>query len=209
MARGAGSGAQAYLIYIKDGNRRVAQSGVAAIRRDEHSLRETAMHQRILVPTDGSELAAVAASAAISFAQACEGEIVALSVACPEPVLLSPEGAVAAGTEMGIDVLLEQAQRYVGRVADAARKAGVPCAELTAYGYSPADEIVEVAKRQHCDLIFLASHGRRGLSRLIAGSVSQRVLACSPVPVMVFRPNLAHARGRSALGSPDAARAPG
>lgn len=167
------------------------------------------MYQRILVPTDGSELAAVAADAAVSFAQACGGEIVALSVAYPEPVLLSAEGAVAAGAELGIDVLLEQAQQYVGQVADAARKAGVACTALTAYGSSPADEIVEVARRRHCDLIFIASHGRRGLSRLIAGSVTQRVLACSPVPVMVYRPNPDHARGRFVQDSPDATRTSG
>ena len=156
------------------------------------------MYQRILVPTDGSELAAVAANAAIAFAKACGGEIVALAVAFPDPVLLSADGVVTVGTETGIDVLLEQAQQYVGQVAETARKAGIACTALTAYGYSPADEIVEVAKRRHCDLIFIASHGRRGLSRLLAGSVTQRVLAYSPVPVMVYRPHIAYARGRVA-----------
>ena len=154
------------------------------------------MYQRILVPTDGSELAMVAVDAAVDFARVCGSEIVALSVAYPEPVLLSPEGALAAGNEMGIDALLEQAQQHVAQVADAARRAGVACTALTAYAYSPADEIIEVAKRQHCDLIFIASHGRRGLSRLIAGSVTQRVLAYSPVPVMVYRPHLVHWKGR-------------
>jgi len=167
------------------------------------------MYQRILVPTDGSELASVAVNAAISFAHACGGSIVALSVAYPEPVLLSAEGAVAAGTELGVDVLLEQSQQYVGQVADAARRAGVACTTLTAYGYSPADEIIEVAKRNHCDLIFIASHGRRGLSRLIAGSVTQRVLAYSPVPVMVYRPHIVHARAGLGDTSPSAMRAPG
>ncbi|THC46669.1 universal stress protein [Massilia sp. Mn16-1_5] len=130
------------------------------------------MYRRILVPTDGSELAQLAANAAISFAQAGGGEIVA-------------------------------------RVVDTARRAGVVCTSVTAYGYSRADEIVEVSKRQHCDLIFIASHGRRGLSRLIAGSVTQRVLAYSPVPVMVYRPHIAHARGRLPQDSSDAMRAPG
>lgn len=154
------------------------------------------MYQRILVPTDGSEVALVAVQGAIAFARACGGDIVALSIACPEPVLLSAEGALATGTDMGVDILLEQAEHHVQRVADAARRAGVECTALTAYGYSPADEIIEVAKRQHCDLIFIASHGRRGLSRLLAGSVTQRVLAYSPVPVMVYRPDLVHAKGR-------------
>lgn len=170
---------------------------------------ETAMFQRILVPTDGSELATAAADAAILFARACGGEIVALSVAYPEPVLLSAEGAIAAGTDMGINDQLGQAQQYAGQVADAARRAGVACTALTAYGYSPADEIVEVARRHHCDLIFIASHGRRGLSRLIAGSVTQRVLADSPLPVMVYRPQLADGRRRPVQDSSDATQAPG
>lgn len=167
------------------------------------------MFQRILVPTDGSELSTTAADTAILLARAFGSELVALSVAYPEPVLLSAEGAIAAGTDRGFDDQLGHARRYADRLADAARRAGVACAALTAYGHSPADEIVEVAKRQHCDLIFIASHGRRGLSRLIAGSTAQRIMACSPVPVMVYRPNLANTRWRSDQDSPDAARAPG
>lgn len=151
------------------------------------------MFQRIMVPTDGSELASQAAEAAIDFARTCGAEIVALSVAYPEPVLLSAEGALASTGDGLVDVLMEQAQRHVARLADAAARAGVRCTPLTGYGASPADEIVETAKRQRCDLIFMASHGRRGLSRLIAGSVTQRVLAYSPLPVVVYKPG--HGQG--------------
>lgn len=154
------------------------------------------MYKRILVPTDGSELAMIAVEAAIAFAKACGGEIVALSVAYPEPVMLSAEGAIAAGAGMGVDLLLEQAEHQVAQVSDAARRAGVECTALTAYGQSPADEIVQAAQGRHCDLVFIASHGRRGLSRLIAGSVTQRVLACSPVPVMVYRAPILAGSGR-------------
>ena len=145
------------------------------------------MYRRILVPTDGSDISGIAADAAIAFARACGSELVALSIAPPEPVLLSAEGALATAVP-GVDVLLEQAETYVRRVADAAAKAGVTCTTRTGYGYSPADEIVETARRERCDLVFMASHGRRGLSRLIAGSVTQHVLAYSSLPVMVFRP---------------------
>jgi nucleotide-binding universal stress UspA family protein len=148
------------------------------------------MYQRILVPTDGSPIAAVAAQAAIELAKAFGSEIVALSVAQPEPVVPLAEGAgVIAGP--GPEALMEEAQKHVERVAHAAAKAGVKCTILACLGYSPADEIVDAAKRYGCDLIYIASHGRRGLSRLIAGSVTQRVLAYAPVPVMVFRPALA------------------
>ncbi|KQQ97144.1 universal stress protein [Massilia sp. Leaf139] len=150
------------------------------------------MYHRILVPTDGSELAMAAVSAAVDFARVCGADIVALAVAYPEPVLLSAEGALAAGGDGGVDVLLEQAQRHVAWVADAARAAGVPCTAMTAYSATPADEIVALAGARHCDLIFIASHGRRGLGRLIAGSVTQQVLARSPVPVMVYHPPATH-----------------
>lgn len=166
------------------------------------------MYQRILVPTDGSDISSVAVDAAIAFARICGGEIVALSIAQPEPVMLTAEGALASG-EFQLDVLLEQARRHVERVAEAAARAGVRCTPVTGYGYSPADEIVEASRRHRCDLVFMASHGRHGLSRLIAGSVTQRVLAYSPVPVMVYRPRLAHAPGEDApaAAAPAPARA--
>lgn len=164
------------------------------------------MYQRILVPTDGSEIASVAVDAAIAFARICGGEIVALSIAQPEPVLLTAEGALGTGGEFQIDALLEQARRHVERVAEAAAKAGVTCTPVTGYGYSPADEIVEAVKRHRCDLVFMASHGRRGLSRLIAGSVTQHVLAYAPVPVMVYRPRLAHGQAEQAPAAAAPAR---
>lgn len=166
------------------------------------------MYKRILVPTDGSEISSVAVDAAIAFARICGGDIVALSIAQPEPVTLTAEGALASG-EFQIDALLEQARRRVERVAEAAARAGVRCTPVTGYGYSPADEIVEAAKRHGCDLVFMASHGRRGLSRLIAGSVTQHVLAYAPVPVMVYRPRLAHGEQEQAQPEDAAATAPG
>lgn len=155
------------------------------------------MFERILVPTDGSDLSLAAEQAAVAFARTCGGEIFALAVAEPEPVLLTAEGALAGGAGLQVDVLLEQAQAHAARVAAAASAAGVRCTARTAYGYAPADNILHAARQHQCDLIFMASHGRRGLSRLIAGSVTQRVLAYAPVPVLVYRP-----------ASPDARHAP-
>lgn len=148
------------------------------------------MYQRILVPTDGSPIAAVAAQAAIELAKAFGSEIVALSVAQPQPMVPLAEGAgLIAGPSP--EALMEEARKHVERVAHAAARAGVKCTTLTCLGDSPADEIVDAVKRAGCDLVYIASHGRRGLSRLIAGSVTQRVLAYAPVPVMVLRPQLA------------------
>jgi len=165
------------------------------------------MYRRILVPTDGSALAGAAASAAVELARVCGAEVIALSVAYPEPVLLSAEGALASGGT-GVDVLLEQAQRHVMQVAEMARRAGVPCAALTAYGESPSAEIVALAARRHCDLVFIASHGRHGLSRLIAGSVTQQVLARSPVPVLVYRPGAGNGKEQALPGPAPVTRTP-
>jgi nucleotide-binding universal stress UspA family protein len=155
------------------------------------------MFQRILVPTDGSRLSTEAAEAAIGFAKACGCELVALAIAQPEPVLLTAEGALATDGVAQFDVLLEQARRDAERVAAAAARAGVACKAEAGYGYSPADAIVEAAQRHGCDLVFMASHGRRGLSRLIAGSVTQRVLAYATVPVMVYRARPEQAQARA------------
>jgi nucleotide-binding universal stress UspA family protein len=83
--------------------------------------------------------------------------------------------------------VLEYAQLHVQAVQDAADKLGVPCTTLTAMADDPAQEIVQTAIRQGCDIIFMASHGRRGIDRLLLGSVTQNVLVHSRLPVLVFR----------------------
>jgi nucleotide-binding universal stress UspA family protein len=146
------------------------------------------MYKKILVPTDGSELSEQATVAAVDFARHCNAELVAFAVA--EPYLLVPaaEGAMVVDPGIETRVLMEAAQAAADKVARAAKAAGLNCAAHTAFSTSPADEIVNAAKDNGCDLIFMASHGRHGLSRLLMGSVTQRVLAYSPVPVMVLRP---------------------
>ncbi|MEX5746234.1 universal stress protein [Massilia sp. X63] len=158
------------------------------------------MYQRILVPTDGSPVSEAAVDAAIDFARARGSAIVALGVAVPEPSFQSLEGAVAYDPGLQVELLLEHAKNHVDAIAARARKAGVPCTELTSSALDPAEAIVETARAQHCDLIVMGSHGRRGLSRLLAGSVTQAVLANAPVPVMVLRPagNAAATQARTA-----------
>jgi nucleotide-binding universal stress UspA family protein len=75
----------------------------------------------------------------------------------------------------------------VQRVADAAKSAGVPCETVALLSYSPYEEIIQTAEKFRCDLIFMASHGRRGLTRLFLGSETQKVLAHSTIPVLVYR----------------------
>lgn len=146
------------------------------------------MYKKILVPTDGSELSEQASMAAIDFARLCGAEIVAFSVAEPYPLVPAAEGAMVIDPGIETTVLQEMARENVDKVARAAKIAGVPCTVATAYSMIPYQEILNAASEHKCDLIFMASHGRRGLSRLLAGSVTQNVLAYSTIPVMVLRP---------------------
>ena len=149
------------------------------------------MYDRILVPTDGSDVSAAAEQAAIAFARAHGSEVVVLAVGQPQPPIASAEAAMA--VDPGIDdaVLLAAAREHARNVADAAEAAGLRCTSLAVLDYSPADAILATAESHGCDLIFMGSHGRRGLSRLLAGSVTQKVLAEAQVPVMVMRPRTA------------------
>lgn len=149
------------------------------------------MYKRILVPTDGSPVAETAAGAAIALARSCGADIVALAVAVPEPVLQSVAGAMVIDPGQQAEVLLDRAHAFVGAVAARAREAGVDCRPLAMLMPDPARGILDAAREYACDLIVMGSHGRTGLSRLAAGSVTQAVLAYSPRPVMVFRPELA------------------
>lgn len=146
------------------------------------------MYKRILIPTDGSTVAEHAVPAAIELARACQAEVVALSVAVPETVFQSIEGAMVVDPGRQAEVLLDHARAHAEAVATRARAAGISADALAKLSYHPADTIVDTAREQACDLIFMGSHGRRGVSLLLAGSVTQAVLASAPVPVVVLRP---------------------
>lgn len=149
------------------------------------------MYDRILVPTDGSDVSATAEQAAIAFARAHGSEVVVLAVGQPQPPIASAEAAMAIDPGLDDAVLLNAAKEHARNVANAAEAAGVRCTSLAVLDYSPADAILATADSHACDLIFMGSHGRRGLSRLLAGSVTQKVLAEAHVPVMVMRPSAA------------------
>lgn len=149
------------------------------------------MFKTILVPTDGSEISQQAVAAAIDFARCCGASIIALSVAEPYPVVPVVDGALVIDPGLDSGELQAQARERVAGVAAAANQAGVPCSTEVALSFHPHEEIIAAAAKHHCDVIFMASHGRRGLGRLLAGSETQKVLAYAPVPVLVFRPPLA------------------
>lgn len=145
------------------------------------------MFKSILVPTDGSPLADKAIDAAIEFARANGARIVGLSVA--EPYRFAPlaESSMTLDPELYEMNMRELAQQHVQRILDAANKANVQCETVVKQSFSPYEEIIDIAEKYNCDVIFMASHGRKGLNRLFAGSETQRVLAHSTIPVLVLR----------------------
>jgi nucleotide-binding universal stress UspA family protein len=148
---------------------------------------ETSMFKTILVPTDGSPLSQKAIAAAVEFAKVHDGRIIAIRVAQPDPAALLSEGTSQHSSRDFVQRMLDLAQQDVHRIAEAAREANVPCETVVTQSFSPYEEIVAAAERYACDVIFMASHGRKGLNRLFVGGQTQKVLAHSTIPVLVFR----------------------
>lgn len=148
------------------------------------------MYKKILVPTDGSDIAQALAVAAVEFARACGSELLVLSVARPTYLMPADESAMTSDPGFGVEVLMRQADENVQQVAQIAEAAGVPCSTQTIFSDAPGDEILAAAEREQCDLIIMGSHGRRGLRWLLAGTEVEQVVECAQVPVMVLRPQL-------------------
>jgi len=153
------------------------------------------MYQKILFPTDGSDVAQAASASAVEFARSCGSELLVLSVARPTYLMPSGDDTMSSDPGFGVEELMRQADEHVQAVACIAQAAGVPCTTLTIFSDEPCDEIVGVAEREQCDLIVMGSHAGRRLRRLLAGSETREVLACSPIPVLVLRPQVADKTG--------------
>jgi nucleotide-binding universal stress UspA family protein len=148
------------------------------------------MFKRILIPTDGSPPSRRAAKAAIAYAAKRAGvELTAYHATRIPQAHLGSEGAlmdppVIAMVEMAAR---KRGEQYVTQIAKAARAAGVPCTTYVSRSATPYRGILDAAKRRKCDAIFIASHGSGGGASPLLGSVTQRVLAHSKIPVMVYR----------------------
>ncbi len=147
------------------------------------------MVKHILIPTDGSKLSARAVAQGTELAAATGARITGLFVA-PSPTPLVFEGLrpVAYMQPEQHAALIERlAARNLAVIERAAQATGVRYEGLTVVGEYPAETILEVARKRRCDLIVMASHGRRGMSAVLLGSETQKVLTGARVPVMVCR----------------------
>jgi nucleotide-binding universal stress UspA family protein len=145
------------------------------------------MFKKILVPTDGSELAEKAIHGALDFARTLGAELVGLTVIDPYPT----QGAIEYVPTQSFDVYLAKmedvaANRLLG-LQQGAQRAGVQAKTVVKKTFTPYEAIIETATEEGCDAIFMASHGRSGIGALLLGSETQKVLAHSKLPVLVYR----------------------
>ncbi len=147
------------------------------------------MFKHILVPTDGSQLSTETVKRAVGFAREV-GAHITFFYAKPEyPVAFYGEGALIDPTtpEKFAEMADQQAQTILGTCAQEAQAANVSSASLAVTSDIPYEAIIGGANEAGCDLIFMASHGRRGFSGLLLGSETQKVLTHSTIPVLVYR----------------------
>jgi nucleotide-binding universal stress UspA family protein len=147
------------------------------------------MFKHILLPTDGSRLSERAVRSGIQFAGRIKARVTALHV-IPAFQAFANEGFAPLSPALRKrleDEARARATRMLEGIARQARSRKVRCATLTAASDMPYQEIIGTARKKKCDLIMMASHGRRGLSSLLLGSETQKVLLHSKTPVLVVR----------------------
>ena len=147
------------------------------------------MYKRILVATDGSALSKKAVSSAIELAAVCGAQLLALKVVPRYPQAYF-EGSIPLSAEEISRIetqWTESAQLLLAGVDKAAKAKAVSCKGVTVKSDVVSDAIIAAAKKHKADLIVMASHGRKGIERLLLGSETQQVLTHSHIPVLVLR----------------------
>jgi nucleotide-binding universal stress UspA family protein len=145
------------------------------------------MYKHIMIPTDGSELSEMAIRQGVAFAKSLKAKVTGIAV--------FPTFHTFAVSPMMVTDTPEQfrrdceafAAKYLDVVTQEAKTAGVPCKVIQAVNDDPYRAIIDAAKTEGCDLIFMASHGRRGMSALVLGSETTKVLSHTKIPVLVCR----------------------
>jgi nucleotide-binding universal stress UspA family protein len=147
------------------------------------------MYKHILVPIDGSEISNNAIVAAVKLAKVLGAKVTGFYATEDYPV--SPFADYVPGSiptpEEFRATQEARAKQYLGVLDREAKAAGVPSASAYAPAISPYKAIIHAAEEKGCDLILMASHGRRGMSGLVLGSETNKVLTHSKIPVLVYR----------------------
>ena len=147
------------------------------------------MYQKILITTDGSAVSRHTACAGVEFARQMGAQVLVLYVApsYQYPVYVEIVPPAYPSEDDYIAHMRRVGQDHTNEVVQAARKAGLACDAMTAFADSAGLKIVDVAESEHCDLIFIGSHGRSGWGQLLLGSVTNKVISHTAKPVLVHR----------------------
>jgi nucleotide-binding universal stress UspA family protein len=148
---------------------------------------ESAMYTHILIPTDGSELAGKAVQHGIALAKRIGAKTTALTVLAPFHTLTT-DAQMIEDTPAQYKIRMQTyADQTLGAVARAAQAAGVACETVQIEHEHPYQAIIDTAASRGCDLIVMASHGRHGISAIVLGSETVKVLTHCKIPVLVHR----------------------
>jgi nucleotide-binding universal stress UspA family protein len=148
------------------------------------------MFKHILIPTDGSAVAAKAVKAGVTFAKEIGARVTGYCAVDPGSYYVTYGEGYMINARFATELerrAVQIGRRRVAAIGKVAKAAGIPFRPLVTKASSPYEGIVAAAKLRGCDAIFMASNGRRGISRLIMGSVTNGVLTRSRIPVLVYR----------------------
>jgi nucleotide-binding universal stress UspA family protein len=144
------------------------------------------MYKHILIATDGSELAEKAVKTGLTLAKALGARATAITVSEPWTAVVAGDGSIGFPFDEYEKAAGEAAAKILASVGNVAKELNTPCTTVHLKNY-PAEGILQAAKDRGCDLIVMASHGRRGFVRLLLGSQAMRVLTQSTLPVLICR----------------------
>ena len=149
--------------------------------------RREAMYKKILIPTDGSPLSAAAIAQGVALAKSTGATVMGMTVSVPFHIFALDPMMVSDTKETYKKDCEDRAAKCLGVIKTAASAVGVPCEIANVAAEHPYEGIIDTAKTAGCDVIVMASHGRRGASALILGSETVKVLTHSKIPVLVCR----------------------
>lgn len=146
------------------------------------------MYKNILLPTDGSALSAIAIDSGLQFAKAVGARVTGFTVMLErQPESFEDYAPVNVKAPKLDEVARQEAEKYLKVISDKARSLGVPCQTHSMKHSSPHQAIITIATSSGCDLIVMASHGKKGITGELVGSETARVITNCKIPVLVYR----------------------
>jgi nucleotide-binding universal stress UspA family protein len=145
------------------------------------------MYKHILIPTDGSQLSETAVKQGVALAKSLSAKVTGITVSLAFHTFALDPLMVSDPPEQYEKDCEARAAKYLGTIEEIAKAGGVPCDVVHVIADHPYQAIIDAAGTRGCDLIVMASHGRKGVAALVLGSETVKVLTHSKIPVLVCR----------------------